>query len=198
MSNSQQRSYFDAASHHQQDNRYIFEPPAPFLPSNSNTGSLRGPRLQRRCSSLHRQSAASTCPARTLPRLPSTTSNRRSRPRVFSAPSFENRVSTNEVERGRYVGSATSSRSVSLDTHMPPALWNSVFNAMRQGNSRRSSRTTLAGMSRMGSRVSMTSAMSTTSLAQYDPDDPHLTGKLKEKASVDLPSKPMTALLYIV
>jgi hypothetical protein len=31
--------------------------------------------------------------------------------------------------------------------------------------------------------------MSTTSMAQYDQDDPRLTGKLKEKSQVDLPSR---------
>lgn len=71
----------------------------------------------------------------------------------------------------------------------PPPLWNSVFQAMRHDGSRMSSRTTLPGLSRLGSRASMASGMSTTSLVQYDPDDPHLTGKLKEMATVDLPNQ---------
>lgn len=184
MSYSQQPSYFDSALHHQRTTQSIFEPPPP---SDSIVHSYRRSRLQRRRSSVHRPSVASTWPD-SRSRHPST-GTKRARPRVFSAPSFENRVTTNEVERGRFAGSATSSRSVSLDTHTPPPLWNSVFQAMRRDTSRRSSRTTLQGMSRIGSRASMTSAMSTTSLAQYDPDDPHLTGKLKEKATVDLPGR---------
>jgi hypothetical protein len=108
---------------------------------------------------------------------------------VFSSPSFEHRVTTSEVERGCFAGSTLSSRSTSTEgqsTRVPLALWNSVFQAVRQDMKRRSSAPSIPAMSRMGSRASVVSAVSAV---QYDPDDPRLTGKIKEKSQVDFPSK---------
>jgi hypothetical protein len=187
MPHNQPTSYFDSPSPHYHNPRSIFDPPPPCIPSNSTGRSPTGLGLQRRRSLVHRPPPAFTRP-NAHPQYPSSP-RRRTRPRVFSAPSFEHRVTTSEVERGRFVGSACSSRSVSAEgpsTRVSPALWNSVFQAMQQDLKRGSSATSIPAMSRVGSRASM---MSTTSMAQYDQDDPRLTGKLKDKSQVDLPSR---------
>lgn len=146
------------------------------------------PGLQHHPSLVHRPAPAFTRP-HAYPLLSFPSSRRSSRPRTFSAPAFDKRVTTNEVERGRFTGSPGSSRCASEEgsgTRVPPVLWNSVFRAM-QGTIKPSPSST--SMGRVGSRASVHSTISVASAMQFDPDDPRLTGKIKERPPAELPSK---------
>ncbi|CAG8691249.1 4954_t:CDS:2, partial [Acaulospora colombiana] len=122
---------------------------------------------------------------------------RTDRPRLFSDPSSaRSRPSITELEKG-YTGqtSASSSRSVSEvgsdETRVTNLMWNSVFEPLKLGNMntlKRPAASCTESMRRVTSCTSMNSVGSLASVTGYDPHDPRITGKLKEKGSVQLPS----------
>lgn len=108
------------------------------------------------------------------------------RPRVFSAPSFSNRVSTLDMERGGVAGdsSACSSRSASQDrtsTCVPLSRQNSLP-CLGKGVDGESGGLPLR---RVDSAASFASTLSYTGI---DPDDPRITGARRPSAEVGFPS----------
>lgn len=182
-------------------NHSIFDPPVPHIPITSADDNAYT--RTRYHSFVNRPRPVYIRDAR---KHVSTESVYRCRPRVFSAPSFRERIGTGELERGGrgYPDSTATSRSATEESRTSPELWTSVFHVLNGNSPKRYEgfKSTFhtsdgyidqgrmirpASIRRISSHSSMASALSAMS-RQYDPDDPRLTGKLKEKISVELPS----------